>query len=114
MKKNNSKKVYYKVFKSFFVFLFIIFITLYISQAAGYYEYANNKQMILTEKQIEKFEIDVKSGKNIDMEEYIKNTRKNYNTNFSKTGLKISNIISEGVSKGVGAFFNFLIKFVDE
>lgn len=113
MKKVNNKKVYYKILKFCFVFLFVIFITLYISQVAGYYEYANNQQMILTEKQIEKFESDVKSGKNIDIEDYMKNTKKNYNTGISKMGLKVSDIISDGVSKGVEGFFNFLIKFVD-
>lgn len=114
MKKDNNKKVYYKIFKFSFILLFVIFITLYISQTAGYYEYANNQQMVLTEKQIEKFESDVKSGKNIDIEKYLKNTKKNYNTGFSKMGLKLSNIISDGVSKGVEGFFNFLIKFIDE
>lgn len=113
MKKDN-KKIVYKFFKFCAALLFVIFITLYLSQVAGYYEYSNNKQMVFTKKQVEKFENDVKSGKNIDLNEYITNTNKNYNTSFSRLGLNLSNFISNSVSKGVEGFFNILIKFVDE
>lgn len=113
MKKDN-KKLIYKFFKFFSAFLFVIFITLYLSASAGYYEYSNNKQMTFTKKQIEKFEKDVKSGKNIDLNKYMTNTNKNYNTVFSKMGFSLSNFISENISTGVEKFFSIIIKLVDE
>ena len=44
---------------------------LYLSQSTGYFEYRNSKKVALTNKQIEKFEQDVKEGKNVDIENYI-------------------------------------------
>ena len=54
-----------KIFKSVLMILFIIFISLYISQSSGYYEYEQYKKVELTKEQIKKFEQDIKDGKKV-------------------------------------------------
>lgn len=111
MKKNKRLN---KFFKSIIIILFIIYITIYISQKTGYYEYKNYQKTLLTNEQIKAFETDVKNGAEINIKDYIVNTNKNYQTNLSKMGLNLSNIISSCINKGIESSFDFLIKLVDE
>lgn len=103
-----------KIFKGLFLLLFIVYITIYVSQLTGYYEYKNYQKTILTEQQISRFEADVKNGKDVDINSYIVNTNKHYQTNLSKVGLNLSNTISKWVNTCINKSFDFLIKFVDE
>lgn len=99
-----------KIFRFITLTLFITFASLYISQSAGYIEYENRKQVALTESQIKKFEKDVKDGKQVDVEKYLKTNEKNYQNNISKVGLKVSKIMEKGVNKVVDVSFKFLGK----
>ena len=98
MKKN-------KIIKILFFLCFISYLTFYIAGKAGYYEYSSRKKMTLTKEQIEQFEQDVKTGKNIDIKTYIENTNKNYQNKISKTTLNISETISKYTKKGVNIIF---------
>ena len=60
-----ARKQAKKVFRFLLLTLFVTFMAIYVSKSAGYIEYENRKQVALTEKQIEKFEADVKAGKNV-------------------------------------------------
>ena len=110
MKKDKKNKI----FKFLIVLLFIIYITIYISEKTGYYEYKNYQKTILTKEQIVKFEDDVKNGKNVKINDYVVNTNKNYQTNLSKMGFNVSELISKLVNKGINSSFDFLVKLVDE
>ncbi|MGI6330066.1 MAG: hypothetical protein ACOXZR_04455 [Bacilli bacterium] len=90
--------------------LFIIFITLYISQATGYYEYQQHKKKVLTEEKIKQFEEDVQKGKKIDIEDYLEVTEYKYCNGISNTGLKLSKVISNYVQKGVDGLLKVLEK----
>ena len=103
-----------KIFKALFIALFIVYITIYVSQMTGYYEYKNYQKTILTEEQIAKFEQDVKNGKDVNIQNYVVNTNKHYQTTLSKVGLNLSNTISTWVNKGINSSFDFLVKLVDE
>lgn len=100
-KKNNA-------LKTFLILSFIIFITIYISQATGYYEYTLSKRVELTNEQISKFEKDIKDGKEIDLEDYLENGVESYSNGFSKVGTNISKFTSKYVKKGIEATFNFI------
>ena len=67
---------YKKLFRIFIFFLFISFLVLYFSRANGYYEDLNNKKSYLTEDKIKEFEEDVKNGKEIKVENYVVNLKK--------------------------------------
>lgn len=103
-----------KVFKFIFLLLFIVYLTIYVSQLTGYYEYKNYQKTMLTKEQIAKFEDDVKNGKNVKINDYVVNTNKNYQTNLSKMGFNVSELISKLVNKGINSSFDFLVKLVDE
>ena len=95
-----------KIFKFIFVMCFVSYLTFYIAGQTGYYEYNARKKMTFTKEQIEKFEQDVKEGKNIDMEEYLKNTDKNYQNKISKATLSLSENISKITRKGINVIFS--------
>lgn len=94
-----------KLFKMIFILCFISYLTFYVAGQTGYYEYNARKKMTFTKEQIEKFEHDVQEGKNIDIEEYLKNTDKNYQNKISKATLSISEGISKITKKGVNTIF---------
>ncbi len=104
----------YKICKRIIISLFVIYLTLYFSQLTGYYEYQNYAKMTLTEQQINKFEEDIKAGKEIDVEDYIKNKDRNYQNGLSKLGLNISNFLSLNIKRGVFKAFDLIAKFVQE
>lgn len=82
------------IFRIVLLTLAILFITLYTTQAFGYYEYTNKKTNTLTENAVREFEEDIKNGKTIKAEDYIKEEN-DYNNNISKMGLGISSFIEK-------------------
>ena len=74
---------------------------LYFSQATGYYDFAEHKKVTLTNEQIKKFEEDVAQGKNLNIEDYLSNTDKNYQNKTSQMGLKISESIGKYAKEGI-------------
>lgn len=107
------RKLYTKLFRFSFTLALLTFLALYFSQATGYYDYKEHKKVILTNEQIKKFEEDVASGKNLDIEEYLVNTNKDYQTKMSKLGLKISEGIGEYATKGIESTFKILNNLVE-
>lgn len=113
MKAEDRKKICKKIFRFIFTCLLIIYITLYLSQAAGYYEYKTRERVVLTEKQIKKFEQDVADGKDISIEDYFDKNETNYSNKTSKLGLDISKSLGNFVKKGIDETFNLLNKLVE-
>lgn len=103
-----------KIFRLTFIILFAVFITVFISNKYGYYEYKKHEQVTLTQEQIEKFEEDVKNGKSVDIENYVANTNKNYQTKLSQAGLNISNTLANFIKRGVDNFFKKIGQMVNE
>lgn len=97
-----------KIFRISFIILFAVFLTVYVSNKYGYYEYQKHEQVTLTEEQIKKFEQDVKDGKEIDIENYITGVDKNYQTKLSQAGLNVSNGLAGIVKTGVDGFFKYI------
>ena len=109
---NNIKKIG-KVNKFIIYFLFITYITLYIFQLTGYYEYELNRKKVLTESQIEQFEEDIKAGNQIDAKEYITD-HQTYNNYISKIGYNTSSFLSNITEKTIVSFFKIISNFVEE
>ena len=103
-----------KIFKYIVLISFITFLSLYISQSTGYFEYKNSKKVALTNEQIKQFEKDVNEGKNIDITKYIEINNKDYQNKLSKTGLQVSNILEKSVQKFISESFKVLAKLVGE
>lgn len=108
-----KKKTKNKIFKFVFMVFFLSFLVIYFSELTGYYEYQNHKKATLTEEQIRKFESDVASGKEVDINEYLVVNNTTYNNNLSKLTSKLSDSISNIVESGVESTFKFLSKLVE-
>lgn len=104
----------YNIFKIILLLLFIIFITLFFASYTGYYDYENRKTKELTEKQMKKFEEDIKNGVNLDLENYLVKPKNDYQNILSKIGSKTSKTFSNIISGSVNYTFDFLVKFVEQ
>ncbi len=107
-----DKKKLNKVLRNFLFLLFFIYVTIFVSNELGYYDYQKTKQVTLTNEQIEKFEEDIKNGIDISIEDYVVDIKKDYQNTLSEASLGFSNFISKTVKKGTESVFNALGKFV--
>ena len=112
--KEEKKKFGPYIFRITVSISFAVFLTLFISNKYGYYDYRMNKKVTLTSEQIEKFEQDVKDGKEIDLEEYLTNIRRSNQNRISRTGLNISNAVSNIIKGGVEGIFDSLGRLINE
>lgn len=103
-----------KVFKTVLGLLLLIYLTLYFTSISGYYEYKNYKKMTLTEEQIERFEKDVKEGKEVDVSDYIIEEEIVFNNKIANTGKRVSYTISKTMDKVLNKTFSSLAKFITE
>lgn len=103
------KEVSIKIFKYILLVLFMTYTAIYFMVDMGYYEYSTYKRKTLTEKQIKKFEEDVKAGVEIDIENYYVE-EENFNNKPKQVGLIISEKICAYVSSGIRKIFSFLNK----
>ena len=107
-----KNKVTNKILKYLFLICFIAFLTIYISQATGYYEYTQHKKKELTEEEIKQFEQDIKDGKEIDIEGYT-SEEKNYQNKISNASLVLSEKIGEYTTKGITLLFGSIGKLIE-
>ncbi len=107
-KKNNN------IFNIIFMILFLSFLVVYFSEKTGYYEYKNHNKAVLTEEQIKKFESDVASGKEVDLNDYLIINNKSYDNKLSKLASKFSDGISSVVKTSVENTFKFLSGLIEE
>ncbi|MEG2351384.1 MAG: hypothetical protein RSA10_02815 [Bacilli bacterium] len=105
---------YRKWYRKFVWVLFLSFLVLYFSQANGYYERIQSKKSTLTEEKIKEFEEDVKKGKEINVENYVVNIKKDYSNNVSNFGLFTSEKIAKYFKKGLTTMFKAVDKMVNE
>ena len=99
---------YKKIFHGIIWLLFFSFLVLYFAQAGGYYEDLNNKKASLTEEKVKQFEKDVK------VENYVVNMKKNYSNKVSNFGLFTSKSFAKGFKWGMNNLFDGIDKMVNE
>ena len=98
----------YNKFKYIFYILITIFICLYFAGVSGYYDKKITTKTMLTKEAIKLFEEDIKSGKAVDIKDYIKETNKDYQNKYSNLGYIFSNTISKIINEGVGSVVKLL------
>ena len=103
-----KKELYSKIFWKIFVALFFAFGALYLSEKTGYYEFQEHKQVNLTNEKIKEFESDIKSGKDINIKDYIDEKEVSFENGFSSTGIFLSETISHWLENGLNSTFDFL------
>ena len=100
---------YENTFKIIFIFLFVIFLTMYMSVGSNYYEYELHKKVMLTNEDIKRFEDDVKNNKEVDIDNYI-SSRVDYSNSFSKASTKVSKETKKYIKQGIEGIFNLFSK----
>jgi molecular chaperone GrpE (heat shock protein) len=99
-----------KVFKTTFIFLLVFFLFIYIASNAGFYEYKLNEKKYLTEEKIKEFEQDIVNGVEIDINNYLTDTNKNYDNLFTN----LNRDISKYINKGFEEVLKYLFKYIDK
>jgi len=94
-----------KMIKAVGVIILIAFLSLFFSRYNSYYE----NQKVLTDEAIERFEKDLKEGKEIVASNYLEE-EKNYNNKVAKIGIKTSKFIEKTFNKGLNLLMNYLEK----
>ena len=101
-----------KVFNTILLCLFILFVSLYVASANGFYEYQNKEKKQFTDDKIKQFEEDVKNGKKINIDDYLSSEIKNYDNKITKIGNTLSDIINFSMMDGLEKTFNFIEKLL--
>lgn len=102
---------YTRVFQLTVGVLVILFIGLYVGQMTGYYQYSESKKTTLTESAIQRFEQDVKEGKEIHAGDYLEKET-DYNNKASNLGMKVSKLIEASFNKAMNTIFDELSKAI--
>ena len=104
MKKDKKSKYFFSILFCFFV----VFVALLIAYESGYYETKMSNRAVLTKEAMEKFESDVENGEVVDIHDYLKSEDVDYSNGVTKFGNKISNGISDVMTKGLSGLFDAL------
>ena len=91
-----------------------LFICMYVVTTGSYYEYQLRNKADLTEEAIRKFEMDVKEGKNVDIDDYLDHTEKDLNNIMSNFNKSISNKISDAVGNSIKYLFDGISKAIND
>ena len=92
--------------------ILIIFLCTYFVGASGYYEYNLQNKKNLTEEQIKQFESDVKAGKNIDLDDYLKENKIDYSNKLTRTTSEVSLKFNDYLKNFLSNSFHFLERLV--
>ena len=101
-----------KIIKFISITLIIIFIFTYVIEQSGYYEYSLHNKKDLTEKEIRKFEKDVKEGTEIDIKDYIHDDTTDYSNNLTKTTSNMSIRLNNYIKLILTDSFKFFEKLI--
>lgn len=104
MKKNKKTRYFFRTLH----ILFFMYIALIIAYESGYYETKSHNRAVLTKEAMERFESDLAQGQVIDVKDYLKEEKVDYSNGVTKVGNKISNGISDFMTKGLSGIFDVL------
>ena len=102
-----------KLIKGIFYLFLLSFIVLLVLEETGYYKTRTSKVKTLTEEQIKVFEQDIKSGKEIDINDYVIN-RVDYTNDLSNKIYKISLKLEKGLDSVIKFIFRKVNEMVEE
>ncbi len=104
MKKNKKARFFFRILS----LLFFIYVALLIAYQSGYYETKAGNRATLTKEAMEQFENDVANGQMVDVKDYLKEEKVDYSNGVTRFGNKISNGLSDVMTKGLSGLFDAL------
>ena len=85
--------------------LFFLYLSLTIAMESGYYEAKLSEKTTITKEAMERFEEDVRLGKEVDITDYVTDIHQDYSNSTTKAGVyfssKMEDLMSEGISKTI-------------
>lgn len=105
MKKRKLVKML--VYSVILVFLFSYFI-----EQSGYYEYNLQMKKNLTEEEIKRFESDVKAGRDIDINSYLKSDSVDYSNKLTSATSDVSISLNKYLKRAINNTFYILEKLI--
>lgn len=101
-----------KIMKFLGMLIVLLFLFSYFLETTGYYEYNLQNKKNLTEAQIEQFESDVKAGKDIDLNTYLKEVTTDYSSSLTRTtseaSLKLNNYLKNILTNTLDVLGKFI------
>ena len=104
------KKKKFNYFWFILTILFLIYMGYYISYESGYYEANVSRKSKITQEKMNEFESDVKSGKEVDLKEYMQSDYTNYSSMLSNVGSTISSKVDMFMGNGFVDIFTAISK----
>lgn len=104
---------YKKLFKFFGGLIVLIFLFSYFIEYSGYYEYNLQNRKNLTEEQMERFEEDVKNGKDIDLGSYLTEATVDYSNSLTRTTSQANLKLNDYLKRIIKGGFDVLGKFIE-
>ena len=101
-----------KIIKLLVYIILIAFFLSYIIEKSGYYEYNLKNKKNLTEEEIKQFEKDVKEGKDIDINNYLKDNKIDYSNKLTKTTSSVSIKLNKYLTKAINNTFDIFGKLI--
>jgi len=101
-----------KFIKNIPLIILIMLLGLYFSYQNGYYDKYMRDKINLTNQNIEKFENDIKEGRDVTIEDYLKE-EKSYTTKTGNISLKVSNKLENIINKGMRFIFKKISSVVE-
>ena len=101
-----------RIIKLLVEMIFIVFIFFYVICKSGYYEYNLQSKKNMTEEEIKRFEEDVKSGKEVDVKNYLNDISTDYSNNLTKTTSTISLNLNRYLIKTINNTMNIFSKLI--
>ncbi|HPF82778.1 MAG TPA: hypothetical protein PLV83_01215 [Bacilli bacterium] len=107
----NENKKTNNVIKYIFLIIFMTYTAIFVMVNMGYYEYSNYTKKVFTEEQIKKFENDIKSGIELDINNYLVDEKEVFSK--KQIGSKISEFIGNCSKTGIEKIFKLLNKVIE-
>ena len=101
-----------KIIKFISMSIFLVFIMAYVIEKSGYYEYNLHDKKNFTEKEIKKFEDDVKKGKDVDVYKYLKNNKRDYSSNLTRATSNFSINLNDYLIKTINGTFDVISRLI--
>ena len=96
-----------------YTLIIVSFSVIYFCSKAGYFDSIKSRKVALTKEQIAKFEEDIASGKEIDINDYYNELGNPYDNKIAKLGSYISNKIQSVVTIILDKSFQALNDFLN-
>lgn len=91
----------------------MLFLFSYVVEKSGYYEYNLQRQKILTEDAMKKFESDIENGEDIDINNYLEENKVDYSNKLTDTVSSVNISLNKYLKETISNTFEILGKLIN-